>query len=88
MLNTTFIGRNVLKFYEDNKKIDEFYRKQLTTSIIQYIIENDISASPKLFSKIADNIVELFPSETKVSIYKISYKSKANMSLVNRIFIL
>jgi len=50
----------VIEFYTKNSKLNEQCRKTVTDTVIEYLLQNKIHASPKLFERIAINIVSYF----------------------------
>lgn len=61
-------GKQLLKYYEDNKNLNPKYRKQLANTITEYLISNNSTPGPKTFKKLADKIVDYFTTEVKVRI--------------------
>lgn len=60
-------GQCVLSFYQNNKRLDPKYRRLIASCVAEYLLQNQITASPKYFEKIAENIASYFTYESKVS---------------------
>lgn len=63
-------GNIVLSFYLKNKKLNDICRKHISDIVIEYLIHNKIHGNPTFLEKVANNIVDYFKSEVKVSIIK------------------
>lgn len=67
MLKQTITGKQILAFYDNNKALNNKYRKLLSNSIIEYLIEKNINPSPKTFQNLSEKIALFFLNENKVS---------------------
>lgn len=61
-------GNLILSFFKKHNKLTDELRKILTDIIIEHLVQYKISASPKLFEHISNEIIHLFKSEIKVGI--------------------
>lgn len=61
-------GYLILAYYKKNNKLSDNLRKCLADVIIEYLIEYEIHASPKLMDHISGSIVKFFKSEVKVCV--------------------
>lgn len=60
-------GRLILKYYKTNSILNEYSRSILVDVIVQHLLENEITMSNVLAEAIASQVVNLFPTEIKVS---------------------
>lgn len=65
----THRGQSITAYYKAHENLDKKYRGVLTDIIIEKIIQEEILPSPTYFSKIAEDIVTLFPTEVIVSLF-------------------
>lgn len=66
ILQQTSCGQDILKFYRVNNKLTDGLRTLLVDKISEYLVSNKIRMSVGLAKTIAQNIVQLFPTETEV----------------------
>lgn len=66
ILNHTSQGRSISENYRMFKTLTDGSRNILVDVIINYLIQNDIKMTVKLSENIADQIIQIFPTEYKV----------------------
>jgi len=59
----------IIDYYEVNNKLNDNIRSLLVDTIINYVITNKLSMSISLADCIGNQIVAMFPSEVKVSVW-------------------
>ncbi|XP_013105549.2 uncharacterized protein LOC106085716 isoform X1 [Stomoxys calcitrans] len=69
ILSKSYDGRQLLNHYEKHDNLTQKHSYMVSACIINYMFENEIRAKPEDFEVIADNIIQLFPNESKETYY-------------------
>lgn len=69
ILNSSNTGTMIIDYYKANNKLNDNIRSLLVDTVINYIITNKLSMSVSLADCIGNQIVVMFPSEVKVSVW-------------------
>ncbi|XP_059222247.1 uncharacterized protein LOC106085717 isoform X2 [Stomoxys calcitrans] len=69
ILRKSYVGRQIVKHYNQNGSLSQKQTYIISSCIISYMFENKINARPEDFEVIANNIVKLFPTESKATYY-------------------
>jgi len=71
ILKSTNTGIMIVDYYKANDKLNDNIRSLLVDTVINYIITNKLPMSVSLADCIGNQIVAMFPSEVKVSVWYI-----------------
>lgn len=72
-LKRTSTGKDILKYYAENRSLSPFVRKQLISFIVQFFVSRKRFIDLHMFKQISKTIVEIFPGEDCVRILKLSF---------------
>lgn len=67
ILKENFNGKQILLYYEKNNSLDTRHRSMLSNCIVEYIIQSKLDPKRENFNTIAENIIQFFITENKVS---------------------
>lgn len=59
-------GLLVQSYYDNHKDLNETSRDYIVTTVVNYCITNKIHMSTTTADNLADQIIQMYPSETKV----------------------
>lgn len=59
--------RKIQQYYEKNKKLTDDLRKNMSSEIVSYFIQNEISLTIGNCKSLAQQIVQIFPTEIAVT---------------------
>lgn len=79
-LQSEFVGRTIIATYQRNGKILPTERRKLVHLIIDGLMERQLSVSRDILSEVADEIIDIFPTESKNVYFFCFYNGKRRIS--------
>lgn len=69
ILKSTEVGNSVLDHFKRERSLNEFFRRKLIKTVVEYFVLREIALGTKECNTLADKIIQVFPSEVKVKIF-------------------